>query len=154
MRRLALSLAWALAIAPTPVARAASPRSFSAVAERVAAALHARPEHPHLLGVATFFARLAHPREARRLQLAVFETHAQPDLEEVAAAALDRGWQRMVETVNRRRHSQSLVYVCAHGHNFDLLVLNRGGDGEVALVRLEIRPDQILAEVDRRRENR
>lgn len=130
---------------------AAPPQSFNAVVARAGAALGAKPAHPHLLGFATFFMRTIHPHMAGGLRLALFEPPHAVDLDALATQVLDPGWSRMVRE-DRRDGERTLIYVRAEGGAFRMLILTRdAGDGQVVLLTLRVRPDQLVEEADRDR---
>jgi hypothetical protein len=128
----------------------AAPRlDFNQLVDRVAAALHCRPEHPHLLGMASFFARLSHPHQARGLHIAIFETGGEGNLDAVAGA-LDASWGLVVRHDDFRSHEQTRIFVRQDGKRLQMLVANLDSDGEAQLVSLEVAPEDLVRELDRR----
>ncbi|HEY8055183.1 MAG TPA: hypothetical protein VIE13_04660 [Terriglobales bacterium] len=129
----------------------ASPRlDFNQLVDRVAVALHCRPQHPHLVGMVSFFARLSHPHEARGMHIAIFETHGESNLDAVAGA-LDAGWTQIIRHDNYRDHEQARIFVRQDGKRFQMLIANLDDDGEAQLVTLEVAPGDLIHELDRHR---
>lgn len=135
--------AW-LALLCLGLALGAGAQSFGTLARRMGVALAAEPVHPKLIGLFTFFTPV---------RVAVFTTNSRRPLE-AAAATLGPEWQRMVRT-RTREGGESLIYVRPRGRGFRMLILNRdGGDPQVQIVALKIKPGDLIRALDQQRGNR
>lgn len=149
MKRAAIAAAAAAWLCAASTAWAAPRLDFNQLVDRVGAALHCRPRHPHLLAMAGFFARLSHPHEARGMHFAIFETRGEADLDAIAGV-LDAGWALIIRHDDYRDHEQARIFVRQDGNQFQMLVANLDSDGEAQLVSLEVAPADLVHELDQR----
>ncbi|MGN6593942.1 MAG: hypothetical protein ACTHJX_13670 [Terriglobales bacterium] len=150
MKRAAMAGLTAVWLCAASAAWAAPRLDFNQLVDQVAAALHCRPEHPRLLGMAGFFARLSHPHEARGMHIAIFETHGEASLDAIAGV-LDAGWTLIIRHDDYRDHEQARIFVRQDGKRFQMLVANLDDDGEAQLVTLEVAPGDLIRELDQHR---
>ncbi|HEY7854803.1 MAG TPA: hypothetical protein VIC32_00045 [Terriglobales bacterium] len=151
MRRATVALALAASLT-LPLGLSAT-QPFNDVVREIGAALHSQPMHPHLLGMVSFMGRMAHPHGVGGFHLALFSASRTLDLEATVAPVLDPSWRRMVKSNQYDSGQQSLIYVRPDGRTLDMLIvaLNDNDDGQVAVITMNIRPDQLLDELDHHR---
>ncbi|HXR97497.1 MAG TPA: hypothetical protein VN709_06600 [Terriglobales bacterium] len=151
MRRAAVVLALAASLTLPLGLNASQP--FNDVVREIGAALHSQPLHPHLLGMVSFMGRVAHPHGVSGFHLALFSAPRALDLETTVGPVLDPSWHRMVKSTECESGQQSLIYVRPDGHNLDMLIvaLNDDNDRQVAVITMNIRPDQLVGELDHHR---
>lgn len=140
-----------LAAALLPPPASARDRDFDAAVGQIAAVVHSRPAHRHLLGLVDLIARIAHPVAARGLHMALLPPSLgrQPDLVALPGQLIARlpGWQCVVRDIEPRDHEASLLFMRPHGASYRVLIVAFSATG-VAVVQASIPRREIVANVD------
>ncbi len=121
-------LASALSLVATP--RASADDDFGSIVHHIEAQYHVHRQHRWAMGLAGFAVKFYHFAGVKSLKGAIFEN--QPFLnagvdtkfDEVVRAALDSGWQPMVQSWDRYSGERTYIYAQDLGKDMKLLVVS------------------------------
>jgi len=114
-------------LAPTPSAFARD--DFGKIVHHIESNYHIHRQHRFVMGLAGFTVRFWHIGGVKSLKGAIFEnqrfTNAASDtrFDEIVRAAMDSGWQPLVQSWDRRTGERTYIYAQDLGKNMKVLVV-------------------------------
>jgi hypothetical protein len=148
---LALLLAAALVTvaAPRP---AFAKDDFGRIVQHIETQYHVHRQHRFAMGLAGFVVRFYHVAGVRNFKGAIFEnqrflnTGSDSRFDEIVRAAMDSGWQPMVQSWDRHAGEKTYIYAqeifSRKGRNIKVLVVNLEPD-EAVVLQVKVDPEKL-----------
>ena len=135
----AFSLAMGLLVAAALLApqQAFAEDDFGRIVKHIETQYHVHRQHRFVMGMAGFVVRVWHVAGVKNLKGAIFEdqqfanTGSDTRFDEIVRAALDSGWQPMIQTWDRRSGEHTFIYAQ------NIYAQNLGRDMKLLVVNLE-----------------
>jgi len=148
--RKTLSFACGLIIAVlfAPAQRALATDDFGNIVHHIETNYHVHRQHRWVMGLAGFTVKFWHFAGVKSLKGAIFENqpfvNAASDtrFDEVVRAAMDSGWQPMVQTWDRHTGERTYIYAQDLGKDMKLLVVNLESN-EAVVLQLKVDPKKL-----------
>jgi hypothetical protein len=143
----ALGLASAASLLGGPQAAFAKD-DFGRIVQHIEVTYHVHRQHRFAMGMAGFVVKFWHFAGVKNLKGAIFENqrfaNAASDtrLDEVVRAALDSGWQPMVQEWDRRSGERTYVYAQDLGKDLKVLVVALESN-EAVVLQVKVDPDRL-----------
>lgn len=132
---LCLAAACSLAVAP----RAFATDDFGRIVHHIETQYHVHRQHRFVMGLAGFAVKFYHFAGVKNLKGAIFENQrflnagGDTNFDEVMRAALDSGWQPMVQSWDRHSGERTYVYAQDLGKDMKVLVVSLEANEAVVL---------------------
>ena len=139
-----LILAALLAPAPSAFAR----DDFGKIVHHIEANYHVHRQHRFVMGLAGFTVRFWHIGGVKSLKGAIFEnqrfTNAASDtrFDEIVRAAMDSGWQPLVQSWDRRTGERTYIYAQDLGKDMKVLVVTLESN-EAIVLQVKVDPRKL-----------
>jgi hypothetical protein len=139
-----LILAALLAPAPSAFAR----DDFGKIVHHIEANYHVHRQHRFVMGLAGFTVRFWHIGGVKSLKGAIFEnqrfTNAASDtrFDEIVRAAMDSGWQPLVQSWDRRTGERTYIYAQNLGKDMKVLVVTLESN-EAIVLQVKVDPRKL-----------
>ncbi|HEX9255941.1 MAG TPA: hypothetical protein VF938_10355 [Candidatus Angelobacter sp.] len=158
-RNRSLSFACGLIIAAlvVPAQNAFAKDDFGKIVHHIEANYHVHRQHRFAIGMAGFVVKFWHIAGVKNLKAAIFEnqrfTNAASDtqFEELVRAAMDSGWQPLVQSWDRHTGERTYVYAqdvsSKKGRDMKLLVVNLESN-EAVVVQVKVDPKKLSAFIE------
>src|SRR5579864_3728887 len=147
---LIVCLASALSLVATP--RASADDDFGRIVHHIEAQYHVHRQHRWAMGLAGFAVKFYHFAGVKSLKGAIFENqpfvNAASDtrFDEVVRAAMDSGWQPLVQSWDRHTGERTYVYAqevaSKKGSDMKLLVVNLESN-EAVVLQVKVDPEKL-----------
>src|SRR5215831_9180507 len=133
-------------------AQAASSDDFGRIVHHIEANYHVHRQHRWVMGLAGFTVKFWHIAGVKSLKGAIFENqpfvNAASDtrFDEVVRAAMDSGWQPLVQTWDRHSGERTYIYAqevpSKHGQDMKLLVVSLESN-EAVVLQVKVDPKKL-----------
>jgi len=155
IRNKTLALACGLIVATlvAPAQNAFAKDDFGKIVHHIEANYHVHRQHRFVLGMAGFVVKFWHVGGVKNLKAAIFEnqpfTNATSDtrFDEVVRAAMDSGWQPVVQSWDRRTGERTYIYAQDLGKDLKVLVVNLESN-EAVVVQVKVDPNKLDAFIE------
>ena len=133
-------------LAPTPSAFARD--DFGKIVHHIESNYHIHRQHRFVMGLAGFTVRFWHIGGVKSLKGAIFEnqrfTNAASDtrFDEIVRAAMDSGWQPLVQSWDRRTGERTYIYAQDLGKNMKVLVVTLESN-EAIVLQVKVDPRKL-----------
>lgn len=103
---------------------------FGRIVKHIETQYHVHRQHRFVMGMAGFIVKVWHVAGVKSLKGAIFEdqqfanTGSDTRFNEIVRAALDSGWQPMIQTWDRHSGEHTFIYAQELGRDMKLLVVN------------------------------
>jgi len=150
IRNKTVSFACGLIIAAlvAPPQNAFAKDDFGRIVHHIEANYHVHRQHRFAIGVAGFVVKFWHFAGVKNLKAAIFEnqrfTNAASDtrFDELVRAAMDSGWQPLVQSWDRHTGERTYVYAQDLGKDMKLLVVNLESH-EAVVLQVKVDPRKL-----------
>src|SRR5579859_4141348 len=136
-----------------PAQNAFAKDDFGRIVHHIEANYHVHRQHRFAVGVAGFVVKFWHFAGVKNLKAAIFEnqrfTNAASDtrFDELVRAAMDSGWQPLVQSWDRHTGERTYVYAQDLGKDMKLLVVNLESN-EAVVVQVKVDPQKLNAFIE------
>src|SRR5579864_220402 len=143
---LIVCLASALSLVATP--RASADDDFGRIVHHIEAQYHVHRQHRWAMGLAGFAVKFYHFAGVKSLKGAIFENqpfvNAASDtrFDEVVRAAMDSGWQPLVQSWDRHTGERTYIYAQDLGKDMKVLVVNLESN-EAVVLQVKVNPKKL-----------
>jgi hypothetical protein len=133
-------------LAPAPSAFARD--DFGKIVHHIEANYHVHRQHRFVMGLAGFTVRFWHIGGVKSLKGAIFEnqrfTNAASDMrfDEIVRAAMDSGWQPLVQSWDRRTGERTYIYAQDLGKDMKVLVVTLESN-EAIVLQVKVDPRKL-----------
>jgi len=129
-------------------AQAAASDDFGRIVHHVEANYHVHRQHRWVMGLAGFTVKFWHIAGVKSFKGAIFENqpfvNAASDtrFDEVVRAAMDSGWQPLVQSWNRRTGERTYIYAQDLGRDMKVLVVSLESN-EAVVLQVKVNPEKL-----------
>ncbi|HLY97920.1 MAG TPA: hypothetical protein VKT33_02530 [Candidatus Angelobacter sp.] len=122
--------------------------TFKNVVQHIESHYHAHRSHGFLMGFAGLMVKSTQSSGVRDMKMAIFEdqnfsdTGSDTKFDEVVRAALDHGWQPLVQSYSRHSGEHSYIYAQYAGKDMKLLLVTLESS-EAVVMQIRIDPDHL-----------
>lgn len=131
-----------------PAQNAFARDDFGKIVHHIEASYHVHRQHRWVMGLAGFTVKFWHFAGVKSLKGAIFEnqrfTNAASDtrFDEIVRAAMDSGWQPMVQSWDRHTGERTYIYAQDLGKDMKLLVVNLESN-EAVVLQVKVDPKKL-----------
>ncbi|MGZ4845256.1 MAG: hypothetical protein ACXVJ1_10950 [Candidatus Angelobacter sp.] len=131
-----------------PAQNAFAKDDFGKIVHHIEASYHVHRQHRWVMGLAGFTVKFWHFAGVKSLKGAIFEnqrfTNAASDtrFDEIVRAAMDSGWQPLVQSWDRHTGERTYIYAQDLGKDMKLLVVNLESN-EAVVLQVRVDPQKL-----------
>jgi hypothetical protein len=131
-----------------PTAAFSSDATFKNVVQHIESHYHAHRSHSFLMGFAGLMVKCTQFSGVKDMKMAIFEdqhfadTASDTQFDEVVRAALDHGWQPLVQSYSRHSGEHNYIYAQYAGKDMKLLLVTLESS-EAVVMQVQIDPDRL-----------
>lgn len=131
-----------------PVQNAFAKDDFGKIVHHIEANYHVHRQHRWVMGLAGFTVKFWHVAGVKSLKGAIFENqpfvNAASDtrFDEVVRAAMDSGWQPLVQSWDRHTGERTYIYAQDLGKDMKLLVVSLESN-EAVVIQVKVNPEKL-----------
>jgi hypothetical protein len=123
---------------------------FGKIVQHIEANYHVHRQHRFVMGMAGFVVKFWHIAGVKNFKGAIFENQpfvnaaSDTKFDEVVRAAMDSGWQPMVQEWDRRSGERTYIYAQDLGKDLKLLVVSLESN-EAVMFQVKVNPEKLQA---------
>jgi hypothetical protein len=123
---------------------------FGKIVQHIEANYHVHRQHRFVMGMAGFVVKFWHIAGVKNFKGAIFENQpfvnaaSDTKFDEVVRAAMDSGWQPMVQEWDRRSGERTYIYAQDLGKDLKLLVVSLESS-EAVVIQVKVNPEKLQA---------
>ncbi len=142
-----VGLAAAVSLLATPQ-QALAKDDFGKIVQHIEVTYHVHRQHRFVMGMAGFVVKVWHVAGVKNFKGAIFENqpfvNAASDtrFDEVVRAAMDSGWQPMVQEWDRHTGERTYIYAQDLGKDLKVLVVSLESN-EAVVIQVKVNPDKL-----------